>query len=87
MPEPRRYRVDHVNAAGDSDWQVRTDQAEEALGHFISSLVTVGHDERKVQHYSREFTIAMMQGKDGMTVLDPGLRGQTTIVVITRTTN
>lgn len=83
MPEPRyKYVVGHFNAKGERDWRVNTDEAEDALGHFISSLVTVGHDERKVRFYSRQFTIAMMEGKDGITVLDPGLIGQTSFTRI-----
>ena len=84
MPEPRyRYVVGHFNAQKQRDWRVQTNEAEEAFGHFISSLVTVGHDERKVAFYSRAFTVAMMEGKDGMTVLDPGLLGETSITRIT----
>lgn len=83
MPEPRyRYVVGHFNAQRQRDWVVKTDEAEDALSHFISSLVSVGHDERKVEHYTRQFTIAMMEGKDGMTVLDPGLLGETSITRI-----
>lgn len=83
MPEPRyRYIVGHFNAQRQRDWVVNTEEAEDALSHFISSLVTVGHDERKVNFYTQQFTIAMMQGKDGMTVLDPGLLGETSITRI-----
>lgn len=83
MPRPRyRYVVGHFNAKGERDWTVNTDEAEDAFGHFISSLATVGHDERKIDFYSRAFTVAMMEGKDGITVLDPGLLGQTSITRI-----
>ena len=86
MPEPRyRYVVGHFNAQRQRDWVVNTDEAEDALRHFISSLVSVGHDERKTGFYMRQFTVAMMQGKDGMTVLDPGLLGETSITRIATT--
>lgn len=83
MPEPRyKFIVGHFKADGQREWVINTAVAEEAFAHFISSLRDVGHDSHRIESAATQLTIIMMDGRDGLTVLDPDLLGQTSITRI-----
>lgn len=63
--------------------EVKLTDPEEALGNFLSHLRSAGHDERKVEHFTRVWTVLLMRGAEGYTVLDPGLHGSVEIRIIT----
>jgi hypothetical protein len=76
MPEPR-YTVAHTSAEGHPEWSMATIRAEEAFGHFLSSLRTVSTSENWVEMRLTQFTLAMMEGRSQFSALDPDRKGQT----------
>lgn len=63
--------------------EVRYDNAGDALRSWRSALAGAGHDERKIQGSSERWTLSLMDGVNGFTVLDPDLHGSVSISIRT----
>lgn len=76
----RRFTVSHINAEGFRDFSVSTPRAEEAVAHFRNA-VTSEHDGDTAEIMHRRLTIALLDGRHELTVLDPDLKGSTSITI------
>jgi hypothetical protein len=79
----RRYYVDQRNAAGKRITSVTYDRPEEALASFAAALAGAGHDDATVQAWLNSWATVLMSGGQGISALDPDLRGMIEIHIVT----